>query len=299
MTKKKTASVYSPLWNSDMELPRDRATINAWCRSLYALDPIVSSTIDKHAALIPGYINFCTIGNEQNGEARDRNSFINTMLAKLNITDVISNIITEWFVLGESYIYSELDEKSGTWSRLIVQNPDYIVVKRNMTSDEVTIMMRPDENLRRIVLSKKVTDFEKKQRNQLSASIISAIKNGENIPLDNFYASSFMRKMSPYEIRGTSYLVPLFSIMKKGNKTEQDILTVKEALLDVNFYSIGGQLSLDVLYARYTQIFDMLQQWLNNKIIAPICKLQNLTAVPAVIFDRAKLREDLQMKSHC
>ena len=39
---KQTPEVYSPLWlNSNINLPRDRATINAWCRSFYALNPFV------------------------------------------------------------------------------------------------------------------------------------------------------------------------------------------------------------------------------------------------------------------
>ena len=38
---KQTPEVYSPLWlNSNLNLPRDRATINAWCRSFFALNPM-------------------------------------------------------------------------------------------------------------------------------------------------------------------------------------------------------------------------------------------------------------------
>src|SRR5665213_3318917 len=41
--------VYSPLWlSSNLNLPRDRATINAWCRAFYALNPFVHNAIQLH-----------------------------------------------------------------------------------------------------------------------------------------------------------------------------------------------------------------------------------------------------------
>src|ERR1700722_1888598 len=49
-TVKQTPEVYSPLWlNSNLNLPRDRATINAWCRSFYALEPFVQNAINLHS----------------------------------------------------------------------------------------------------------------------------------------------------------------------------------------------------------------------------------------------------------
>ena len=47
---KQTPEVYSPLWlNSNLNLPRDRATINAWCRSFFALNPFVHNAINLHS----------------------------------------------------------------------------------------------------------------------------------------------------------------------------------------------------------------------------------------------------------
>src|SRR5208282_4506898 len=42
--------IYSPLWlTSNLNLPRDRATINAWCRAYFALWPIVQNAIQLHS----------------------------------------------------------------------------------------------------------------------------------------------------------------------------------------------------------------------------------------------------------
>ena len=41
--------IYSPLWlNSNLNLPRDRATINAWSRAFFALNPIVHNAVSLH-----------------------------------------------------------------------------------------------------------------------------------------------------------------------------------------------------------------------------------------------------------
>lgn len=38
-TVNQAPSIYSPLWNdSNLSLPRDKATINAWCRNFFALN---------------------------------------------------------------------------------------------------------------------------------------------------------------------------------------------------------------------------------------------------------------------
>src|ERR1700722_4310431 len=49
-TVKQTPEVYSPLWlNSNFNLPRDRATINAWYSNFYALNPFVHNAINLHS----------------------------------------------------------------------------------------------------------------------------------------------------------------------------------------------------------------------------------------------------------
>src|SRR5260221_6177702 len=41
---------YSPLYlTSNLNLPRDRASINSWCRSFFAFNPIVQNAIQLHS----------------------------------------------------------------------------------------------------------------------------------------------------------------------------------------------------------------------------------------------------------
>lgn len=201
-TVKQTPEVYSPLWlNSNLNLPRDRATINAWCRSFYALNPFVHNAINLHSTYPISKLNIKCPN-------KDIEKFFNDMIEEIDLMNICVQIAQEYWLLGESFIYAELDESKGKWSRLLIQNPDYMIVKRTVVANEPIIMLRPDENLKKIVFSNKATDVE--QRKQLNQHIIDSVKRGENIPLDNFHVSHLARRISPYEIRGTGLPVCIF-----------------------------------------------------------------------------------------
>ena len=201
-TVKQTPEVYSPLWlNSNLNLPRDRATINAWCRSFYALNPFVHNAINLHSTYPISKLNIKCPN-------KDIEKFFNDMIEEIDLMNICVQIAQEYWLLGESFVYAELDESRGKWSRLLIQNPDYMIVKRTVVANEPIIMLRPDENLKKIVFSNRPTDIE--QRKQLNNHIIDSVKRGENIPLDNFHVSHLARRISPYEIRGTGLPVCIF-----------------------------------------------------------------------------------------
>jgi hypothetical protein len=201
-TVKQTPEVYSPLWlNSNLNLPRDRATINAWCRSFYALNPFVHNAINLHSTYPISKLNIKCPN-------KDIEKFFNDMIEEIDLMNICVQIAQEYWLLGESFVYAELDESRGKWSRLLIQNPDYMIVKRTVVANEPIIMLRPDENLKKIIFSNRPTDIE--QRKQLNSHIIDSVKRGENIPLDNFHVSHLARRISPYEIRGTGLPVCIF-----------------------------------------------------------------------------------------
>jgi hypothetical protein len=201
-TVKQTPEVYSPLWlNSNLNLPRDRATINAWCRSFYALNPFVHNAINLHSTYPISKLNIKCPN-------KDIEKFFNDMIEEIDLMNICVQIAQEYWLLGESFVYAELDESRGKWSRLLIQNPDYMIVKRTVVANEPIIMLRPDENLKKIIFSNRPNDIE--QRKQLNQHIIDSVRRGENIPLDNFHVHHLARKISPYEIRGTGLPVCIF-----------------------------------------------------------------------------------------
>lgn len=201
-TVKQVPEVYSPLWlNSNLSLPRDRATINAWCRSFFALNPFVQNAISLHSTYPISKLNIKCYN-------KDVEKFFNDMVEELDLMNICVQIAQEYWLLGESFVYADYDKNKGKWSRLLIQNPDYMIVNRTVAADEPSIMLRPDENLKRIVTSNKPRDLE--QRKQLNQYIVDCVKRGDNIPLDNFHVSHIARKISPYEIRGTGLPVSVF-----------------------------------------------------------------------------------------
>lgn len=229
-TVKQAPEVYSPLWlNSNLNLPRDRATINAWCRSFFALNPFVQNAISLHSTYPISKLNIkCS--------NKDIERFFNDMIEETDLMNVCSQIAQEYFLLGECFPYAELDESKGKWSRFMIQNPDYMIVKRTVVANEPIIMLRPDENLKKIIFSNRPNDIE--QRKQLNQHIIDSVRRGENIPLDNFHVSHLARRISPYEIRGTGLPVCIFRQLMLFDKLRECYSTDSEVLTDKGFKTI-------------------------------------------------------------
>lgn len=235
-TVRQVPEIYSPLWlNSNLNLPRDRATINAWSRSFFALNPIIQNAISLHSTYPISKLNI-KCKNEK------VEKFFANMIEEIDLMNVCCQIAQEYWTLGEAFVYAELDERSAKWSRLRIQNPDYIVVKNSVIAGEPIISLRPDENLRRIVTSNRPADIQ--QRQLLSPSIIEHVKRGENIPLSNFYVSHLARKIAPYETRGTGLIVSSFRQLMLFDKLRECYSTDSEVLTDNGFKKIDQLVEL-------------------------------------------------------
>ena len=128
--------------NQQSKLPRDRATINAWCRAYYALNPIVHNAIQLHSTYPISKMNIkCSDPKVQ--------QFFEEQIEEIDLMNVCVQIAQEYYNLGEAYPYAVLDQKRGKWSHIVLHNPDFVVVKRVAVAQEPIIMLRPDENLKR------------------------------------------------------------------------------------------------------------------------------------------------------
>lgn len=225
--------VYSPLWLlSNMNLPRDRATMNAWCRSFYALNPIVQNAINLHSTYPISKLNI----KSQNKKVEQ---FFGDMNDELDLLNVCSQVAQEYWTLGESVIIGEMDDRNAKWARLHIQNPDYVVIKRSVIAGEPIIMLRPDANLQRICMSNMPSDIE--QRKQLNETIISYVRKGQNIPLDNFSTSHLARRISPYDPRGTGLPVSIFrSLMLWDQLKECKMAQSSDMINPMRIVKIGG-----------------------------------------------------------
>ena len=173
------------------DLPRDRATINAWARSFYQTIPEINVIYKQLSKLIIDnfdYVENFNLHNLDTLTTSEADAFILCFkqLKTINYLKLFEDLILELLVIGEAFPYAEFNESSNVFDNVIIQNPDYVVVKHNLKN--TTYSLRPDENLRRLVLSKDEQD-QKTCKDFLNANIIESVKLGNNIKLNDFYFS--------------------------------------------------------------------------------------------------------------
>lgn len=340
--------VFSPLFLlANLNLPRDRVTMNAWNRIYYDTNPIVRNSINLHASYPISKINIAC-------KNKKVQQFFLEWAEKVDLYSIVYGVALEYWKLGEAFPYAELDQTSGTWKRITILNPDYVHVKRSVIGDQTIVSLRPDATLQRLVGSTDPGDLAMKSR--LPPHIVDYVRRGQNIPLDNFNVSHLKLLSAPYDIRGTSIVVSVYkdlmlldkireakfaqadgminplTLVKLGGEdykpTQADLeafrQVLEEAQYDKDFKIVthngveitrvgfsgstlevqsdlefimnnlynglmapkalfdsegasyaSSSVGLEVLRQRYDIFRNMLKKWLERKIFAPICELQD------------------------
>lgn len=232
-TVRQGPEVYSPLWlTSNTHIPRDRGTTNSWCRAYFALNPIVNNALSLHSTYPISKLNISC----PNKEIED---YFANMAEEMDLLNTCVQISQEFNVIGECFPLLELDEKNRKWIRCVIQNPDYMYVKRTAIATEPEISLRPDPELKRIVLNNDAESV--RLRKQLPPDIIKYVKAGKNIPLDNFYVSHLARRISPYETRGTSLIVSCFKALMLWDKIRECKYAQADNLINpITLVKLGG-----------------------------------------------------------
>jgi hypothetical protein len=371
---------FSPFYEeSNLNLPRERAEVNAWCRHYYNTDPLIGNAIDLHSTY-----PLSSMGVKC--EYPEIKKFFNDMLDELNFGSLIYDIAREYMIIGEVFPYCQLDANTGKWSEIIIQNPDYIEVRKHSLTTPV-ISLRPDAELQRIITSTNPDDISLRQ--QLDPEIVSYVMSGKSIPLDNHLISHIARKSSPYDVRGTSILTRVFKdlmyrdILREaqfsiaqnhvtplriaivGNQADsfrpgsEDLMQVRDMLeqatydpdftiiahtgFDLKYVGVTGQVlpldgefdriedriltglyiskafthgegptysnasvALEVLQQRYVSFRNIIERWLERKVFAPICRVQDFARykngikeliIPKVDWQKINLKNNREYQS--
>lgn len=225
--------VYSPLFQiANLQLPRDRITMNAWNRNFYDTHPLVHNCINLHATYPIGKINI---------KCKDRKvqQFFEDQCEKLDIINVLQAVALEFFKLGEVFPYAELDEANGMWKNILIQNPDYMHIKTSVLGGDPVISMRPDAALQRLVHSNAPADMQ--LRGAIDPEILYHVKKGNNIPLDNFHISHLKMLSSPYDIHGTSVIVSIYKDLMLYDKLRESKFAQADSLVNpITLIKVGG-----------------------------------------------------------
>lgn len=233
-TVRQSPDIYTPmLTNSNLSLPRDRNTMNSWSRIFFALNGIVQNAISLHATYP---ISKLSIKCKQKAHEK----FFMDMIEEIDLMNLCVQIAQEYWILGEAFVYAELDEQNRKWSRILIQNPDFINVERSVVENEPIISMRPDANLINVCKSNKPAAIQ--QRQKLDKSIIEHVRRGENIPLNNFYVSHIARKINPYDVRGTGLIVSSFRQLMLFDRLRESKFAQADNLINpLTLVKVGGE----------------------------------------------------------
>ena len=205
--------VYSPLYEmSNLQLPRDQKTLNAWNRHFYETNPLVRNAVNLHATYpISKFQLTCK-------EPVVR-KFFEDMFDDLNMQAVLLELALEYWKLGESFPYCELNEDNGVWDYIFMHNPDFIRVKTNVLTRHPIVTLVPDDALRRLVTSQNPADL--KLRDQLPPEVLYYLQRGEDIPLPNFNVSHLKMLSSAYDVRGTSVITSCYKDLMLWDKIRE------------------------------------------------------------------------------
>lgn len=232
-TVRQNIEPYSPLWLvSNLNFPRDRATINSWLRAYFVTNGLIQNAISLHSTYPISKLNIkCK-------DPRVERHFAE-MIEETDLMNVCVGLAQEYWLLGEAFPYAELDERTGKWSRIIIQNPDYITVRQSIVGGDPIISLRPDEQLKKICTGGSPEDI--RQRRELNPAIVAYVRKGEPIPLDNLAISHIARKIAPYEIRGTGLPVSCFKQLMLFDKIREAIYTQTSNMINpLTLVKIGG-----------------------------------------------------------
>lgn len=205
--------LYSPLFlTQNLQLPRDIITANAWNRAYYETNPIVRNAINLHATYPISKMNIKC-------EDPKVEQFFMDMMEKVDLETVVQYTALEFWKMGEAFIYASFDESTGSWDKIYLHNPDFISVKSSPIPGTMTIALRPDPELEKIITSNDPAHV--KIRESLDPRIVHHVLMNEYIPLDSFNISHLKNLSAPYDVRGTSTIVSVWKDLMLYDKLRE------------------------------------------------------------------------------
>jgi hypothetical protein len=218
--------IYSPLFvMANLQLPRDRITMNAWNRNFYNTHPLVRNCMNLHATYPISKIHIKCKNHKVE-------QFFNQMAEDLDLMGILQAIALEYWSLGEAFPYAQLNTSGGVWDSITILNPDYMHVKKSPLGG-YSFSMRPDPALLRLIQSNNPDDVALTK--QIDPEIVYHVRKGNSIPLDNFHVSHLKQLSSPYDVHGTSMIVSVYKDLMLYDKLRECYSEDTEVLTDQGF----------------------------------------------------------------
>lgn len=257
--------LYSPFFlTQNLQLPRDIITANAWNRAFYETNPIVRNAINLHSTYPISKMRIKC-------DDKKVEQFFLDMAEKVDLETVVQHTSSEFWRLGEAFIYSSFDESTGTWAKIYHHNPDFISVRSSPIPGTTTIALRPDPELQKIITSNDPAHV--RIRESLDPKIIHHVLMNEYIPLDSFNISHLKNLSAPYDVRGTSIIVAvwkdlmLYDRLRESKFVQADSMINPLTLIKVGASNPDGSYPTHEELEAYRDIFETAEYDKNFKMI--------------------------------
>ncbi|MFW6121109.1 MAG: phage portal protein family protein [Petrotogales bacterium] len=166
------------------------------------------------------------------------------LVKKIKLQHWLKQMGHEYFLLGDVFPFLEIecsichgrgiteegekcDHPNGTIGRIVILNPDWIEVQKNVLSKDPIIALMPDDELRRIVQQREPRQIY----DRLPDELIEKVSSGQPIPLSNRCVSHLKHNASSYGVYGTSLLRRLFTVLAYKTKLMTANWIVAERLI--------------------------------------------------------------------
>jgi len=261
----------NPMWFSPLHTPQNwqiaskRREIYQWARFFYENEPKVGGAIDFYSRFpMNGFKLECS-------DRKVLKYFEHQVVKRLKLNEQFKMISSEYFMLGDVFAHMEVDcpichssavdpetgeicnHPGGSFRRMLIINPDWIEVQQSVLADEPSIVMVPDEELKRIVFYKQPKNIYDRIPDRIKELVLS----NRPIPLSNRVVSHIKHMPVPYGTYGTSLIRRLFTTLAYKTKIMTANWIVAERLiLPVRVVKIGS----DNRPATSADIADIQQQ---------------------------------------
>jgi very-short-patch-repair endonuclease len=218
------------------------------CRFYYTNEPKVAAGIDFYA-------QFCMNGFKLECSDKKTLKFYEKVVKDLQLNHWCKHISHEYYMLGDVFPFTSIscphcggksikpdgshcNHPGGTIGRIVLMNPDWIEVEKNVLASEPVFTLVPDEELKMIVSRKQPRQIY----DRLPKDFINMIASGQPIILSNKCISHIKHTDSSYGKYGSSILRRLFTVLAYKTKLMTANWIIAERLiLPVRVIKIGDK----------------------------------------------------------
>lgn len=214
--------------------------LNSWLRHYLRWHPLVNNLIQLHSTLPISRFGLVGISDKKVLQYFEDNT------DELMMFERLMEMLLEYFGLGEVAPFAKWDRDKGKFTELKLLNPDYLNVSGhymlNTKNGEIPELYEyiPDEYLKTMIRTD--NPFEQDLLdNHLDDELRYAIENNYTLMLDPFCLTFIRRKLSPWDLRGTSMLTNILKILLLEDKLRaQQYSSAEQNINPIRHWTVGN-----------------------------------------------------------